>query len=1014
MKGKLLLLLLLLLAPHILMANSWDKYRHDSQRTGYVPGVGDMPSEITQMPKTKWTTSSPTGSGFVSAPLIGDWGTYTAVIVLDSDTIPVVLNGSDGTVKDRLIAAGINSFTGAHPSLGDYDGDGRYDVYAASYKKGYVFDHDGGLSWQSSNLEASINSAPLVDDLDGDGRDEMVLVTSNSIAYRFDPPTAGETWRVNLTQLAETLAVPSSDLPLTFKSPVAGASYGGNYYLIFLSYNGYVIALDEGGTYLWHKKFGSGTTTISPLVVPSLNLLVVANSAGDVAVLRLSDGTTLDEKGLSTSGIGSNIGYVEVSGRPMAVLGGMDGRVFKFYLDDFTYTSISTNGTFSSGPVIADFDDDGHPEAVFGCSDGRLMAVDLVSNDVDWYVDLGSTTPLPAAGDVDGDSKLELVVKVDGKVKALEDSVFRPTESGPGKGLSVIILSPSEGQHLNQSNVTISYKVYYTGSELVNVRVRIGDGKSFKLLKHAIESANVIRSTVWDASGADDGPYVVSVLASLETSESTEKVEERITFYIDRKPPNLEILSPKPGEEVPIGSPINLTVNATDDVSEVCKMTVKVKGYKGDWKPLVNEMEVRGLTSLNISTREFFIGQRVYIRVWLYDLAGNTVKNETNVTIVSRPEETAGNVTGNETSKKIMAFSLPNPELIVYSPRPGEGADDYFDIRVKIRNNAFEPPNLSIFYTRIEKENWKTILNVTTNWYDTVEYKWDVSALSPGFYKLKFMLQGSGGKTANKIVKVVVKPGQAKVDQGPPILEIVTPHNGSYYSKEVLVSWNATDDVDTNLTFRIFLRLSNGTVVNLGELEGVDKYALNTKGLPEGLHFVTVEAEDDAGNTANRSASFFIDKTPPKAQLRVKPQTAKLGETVTLDATKSTDDKGLAYALWDVDGDGKYDANTTELKYSFKPDKPGKFQAVVEVFDLAGNSDKAAIKYTVVKQTATSKPIPIPTTRPSGGVQTPSAQGVPINVVMGAVLLLIIAVITGHLLYSYRNKIRAIAARGAS
>ncbi len=1008
MRGKLLLLLLLVISSTTLLVTSWPKFRYDVQRTGYVMGSGDMPEEDTQMPKTKWTASSPTGSGFASQPLIADWGTFTAVIALDENTVPVVINGSDGSVKQKLIAAGINSYTGAHPSLGDYNSDGKLDVYAASYTKAYVFDHDGGLSWQSSNLEGSVNSPPLVDDLDGDGADEMVLVTYKAMAYRFDPPAAGDTWNVNLTFLALSAGVPESEAPKAFKAPVAGAAYGGTYYLLFLSYNGYLLALDQNGNYLWHAKFGSSNTEISPLVIPSQNKVVVANSAGEVAILRLSDGATLDEKSLSTSGVGSNIGYAEVSGRPVAIMGGVDGKVFKLFLDDYTFTSISTNGTFASGPVIADFDDDGHLEAVFGCSDGRLMAVDLISNKVDWFVDLGSTTPLPAAGDVDGDGLLELVVKVDGVVKALEGSVFRPSNTGAGSRLSVIIISPTDGQYLNKSNVTIAYKVFYTGSELVNVRVRVGKGGNYKLLKHAVETANVLRSVVWDATNADDGPYEVSVLASLTTSEESYKVEGKSLFYLDREPPKVEVISPEEGEEVPVGQPINLTLNVTDEVSEVCRITIKMRGEGRDWEPVTKSMEVYGVVQFNLSTKQFYPGQQVDLAMWLYDLAGNMVKNETWVKIVLPPEEV--NVTKNKTEEKVtVRFSLPNPELRVISPRPGEGSDDFFEIKASIRNNAFEPARLVVMYTRVEKERWKVVLNKTTDWFDRVEYRWDVRDLSPGYYKLKFVLQGAGGKEAKKAIKVVVKPDLAKIDESPPSLNIVSPVNGSSYSKEVPVIWEASDDLDQSLDFRVFVRFPNGTIKEVAELQGVDRYFLKAEGYTEDLYFVIVEAEDDAGNAVNRTASFFIDKTPPKVQLTVKPQTAKLGEEITLDASKSSDDRKIAYVLWDLDGDGKFEANTTELKYSFKAMKQGNFQAVVQVFDEAGNSDKAAIKYTVVKPSVQPQPKPVPPpTRPAAGVQAPSAEGVPVTAAMGAILVLIIAVITGHLLYSYREKVKAL------
>jgi PGF-CTERM protein len=80
---------------------------------------------------------------------------------------------------------------------------------------------------------------------------------------------------------------------------------------------------------------------------------------------------------------------------------------------------------------------------------------------------------------------------------------------------------------------------------------------------------------------------------------------------------------------------------------------------------------------------------------------------------------------------------------------------------------------------------------------------------------------------------------------------------------------------------------------------------------------------------------------PPSAALAAQPSTAAVGESVTLNASESTDDEGIAGYGWDFDGDGTVDLNTTTPTAGYTYDEAGDYEAAVTVRDSANNTHVA-------------------------------------------------------------------------
>lgn len=128
-----------------------------------------------------------------------------------------------------------------------------------------------------------------------------------------------------------------------------------------------------------------------------------------------------------------------------------------------------------------------------------------------------------------------------------------------------------------------------------------------------------------------------------------------------------------------------------------------------------------------------------------------------------------------------------------------------------------------------------------------------------------------------------------------------------------------------------------------------------------GDYTATVRVTDGGGNTATAQVTISVASTSsndggddgtaaPSASLSAGDTTA--GESVTLDASGSTDNAGIAAYKWDVDGDGSAEKQTTSPTLKHTYDSAGTYSPSVTVVDGAGNTDTASASVTV-SETAT-------------------------------------------------------------
>jgi PKD repeat protein len=122
-----------------------------------------------------------------------------------------------------------------------------------------------------------------------------------------------------------------------------------------------------------------------------------------------------------------------------------------------------------------------------------------------------------------------------------------------------------------------------------------------------------------------------------------------------------------------------------------------------------------------------------------------------------------------------------------------------------------------------------------------------------------------------------------------------------------------------------------------------------------GERTVTVTAFDRDGNgdSAEITVNVTVPSTPPSAVLSV-PETATVNQSITLDASDSSDEGEITEYRWDVDGDGTVETTTTAATLDHTYTEVGQPQPAVTVVD--DDNETATASATVVVRAPNSPP----------------------------------------------------------
>ena len=156
----------------------------------------------------------------------------------------------------------------------------------------------------------------------------------------------------------------------------------------------------------------------------------------------------------------------------------------------------------------------------------------------------------------------------------------------------------------------------------------------------------------------------------------------------------------------------------------------------------------------------------------------------------------------------------------------------------------------------------------------------------------------------------------------------------------------------------------DGTITDYKwDLKGTGKYETNTGSTPTvttsfpsaGTYTVGLRVTDSDGATDYATEQISVGNFPPVAHLTVSPRPALTGQTVTLNASESTDQGTITDYKWDLGGTGKYETDTgatPKITTSFQ--SVGAHTVGVELTDSEGLTTKATAQVNVLAQGVTS------------------------------------------------------------
>ncbi len=421
------------------------------------------------------------GGGWVTA-LHGDgsrlWSAHVETLEEIDDTLPGAHSSAPAYAD---VGLAMYAPIAATPAAGDLDGDGGVDIVVATMRGAvHVFGADGSprpgfpvlldpipMTDPVFQVDDGILGAPVLSDLDGDGRLEIVVVGFDGKVYA---------WTADGALLAGWPIVPRWDATIEgrehiISSPAVGDLDGDGRPEVVFGTNEAIddehaplFAYHADGTPLsgWPVRMWGYSTDVLPVVgegmpeSPAIGDLdgdglpeVIAHSMGGAVSVFAADGSTVFETltNASAYGAGSNVGdnaVLPLINSPS--LGDLDGDGVldlvtgatgigymlsglaegeRTDFDQMVAAWSGVDGTFLAGwprvvddlpfflnPAIGDIDGDGAMEVIAGTGGGEAHAWNADGAEPSGWPKLvgGWVIASPAIGDIDGDGSLDVVL----------------------------------------------------------------------------------------------------------------------------------------------------------------------------------------------------------------------------------------------------------------------------------------------------------------------------------------------------------------------------------------------------------------------------------------------------------------------------------------------------------------------------------------------------------------------------------------------------------------------------
>lgn len=281
---------------------------------------------------------------------------------------------------------------------------------------------DGGRQWRypvpPSNCTIHAVADPTVADYDGDGVSEVFVATTEEAIVGLDPRSGEVEFRRNLTAYGYTQPI------------VTDLTGDGTPEVIAVDVQGAVFVWGPNGTPVWTRQYDSYTWG-QPRVADfdgddDAELVVGFGGAGEL-VLFEADGTVAWNRSRPVPGALTWVSTGQADGdEPTEIaVGTTDGVVAVFDGRDGSLQWRRDLGTLAAVHAFGDGDGDGVAELYAVAQDAVLRSYTARNGTEEWSTTLTAErvqmTPPPSLGDLDGDSRPELVAVTNDGLVSLVD-----------------------------------------------------------------------------------------------------------------------------------------------------------------------------------------------------------------------------------------------------------------------------------------------------------------------------------------------------------------------------------------------------------------------------------------------------------------------------------------------------------------------------------------------------------------------------------------------------------------
>ncbi|NIA12473.1 MAG: DUF4091 domain-containing protein [Nitrospiraceae bacterium] len=297
------------------------------------------------------------------------------------------------------------------PSVVDYDGDGKKEIFFAS-RGGVVgcVDYQGRPVWRTFLGDTIDYNGPVVADVDGDGRIEVLIGSDSGTVYCLDDSGMKRWHYQGSGQIRGIPAVARVGDETTMRI-----------YVVFG--NGVDACLSSAGKLLWahEEPAPRGFRRSGPALgdVDGDGALEVMTATEDFQII-VRDALTGDEEwrwaGKSGTDQTHSFALAHVDNPELLDIfcGDGTGQTGGGHLHRFSngkrIWTIDPGGAIVQGPSIGDVDGDGELEVLVCSRSKRILCLSIADGAEEWsYPSETEMLTTPALGDIDGDGQVEIV-----------------------------------------------------------------------------------------------------------------------------------------------------------------------------------------------------------------------------------------------------------------------------------------------------------------------------------------------------------------------------------------------------------------------------------------------------------------------------------------------------------------------------------------------------------------------------------------------------------------------------